>query len=224
MCWALDARCRRPRRAGVEGWEVGDRAVVHNSLLEGRRLPPEYCLTQAHAHVGLPDAWFTDAAAIPAPLQRPISALRRHGSRRGQPSLSRAPMAASAGFGTQLAHQAREGDRAGAAGAFRRRSRLRRRCRLRLPGRGPVGGRCGQKRRAAKASMSSGSRQPRGRPASRSLLFTQRTSRIDRPAAGHDRRAVLYLCRIDLTRSLWAAPIMPDTCRPSAISPASAMT
>lgn len=92
---------------GVEGWEVGDRAVVHNSLWKAGVFA-EYCLTQAHATSRLPDGvGFTDAAAIPCAGYTAYQALfRKARLEAGQTVLVQGANGGVGGFATQLAHQA----------------------------------------------------------------------------------------------------------------------
>ncbi len=92
---------------GVEGWSVGDRAVVHNNLWKPGVFA-EFCLAPAHVTSHLPEkVAFTDAAAVPCAGYTAYQGLfRKVGLGAGQTVLIQGANGGVGGFAVQLAHQA----------------------------------------------------------------------------------------------------------------------
>jgi NADPH:quinone reductase len=92
---------------GVDGWSVGDRAVLHNNLWKPGVFA-EFCIAPAHVTSHLPDGIsFVDAAAIPCAGYTAYQALfRKARIEAGQTILIQGANGGVGGFAVQLAHQA----------------------------------------------------------------------------------------------------------------------
>jgi NADPH2:quinone reductase len=92
---------------GVEGWSVGDRAVLHHNLWRPGVFA-EFCIAPVHVTSRLPEnVSFTDAAAIPCAGYTAYQALfRKARLEAGQTILVQGANGGVGGFAVQLARQA----------------------------------------------------------------------------------------------------------------------
>lgn len=92
---------------GVEGWSVGDRAVLHNNLWKPGVFA-EFCIAPAHVTSHLPDGIsFTDAAAVPCAAYTAYQGIfRKARLEAGQTILVQGANGGVGGFTVQLAKQA----------------------------------------------------------------------------------------------------------------------
>lgn len=92
---------------GVEGWAVGDRAVLHHNLLR-QGVFAEYCIAPAHVTSRVPESVsFVSAAAVPCAGYTAYQALfRKAHLKAGQTVLVQGANGGVGGFALQMAHQA----------------------------------------------------------------------------------------------------------------------